>query len=353
MFDFFRRRKEYKNKIDEIYSMIENINSMENKVNEIYSMIANVNSIEKKIDEIHPFIEKQNDCSEKNLIQRMDRLEESLHYHINFNDAKVLDVFIPTIESYIDNDFYKKQGIVEQTPEYKYYKSIHSILQAYKVKNAKLERVGRENDGGYVMAQPYSENKIAYSLGICDDVSWDLEMVKRGYEIYQYDHTINNLPEENDAFHWFKLGITGDGETDELKHLDTLMDMNGHLNETGMLLKVDIEGFEWGMLNQLSEETLDRFDQIVMELHDVVTSTKREEILLALAKLSKTHGMVNIHANNNNNKTFCGDIITSDVLEITMLNRKKYDLEETTLIVPTELDQPNDKNRRDLVLGKW
>ncbi len=288
------------------------------------------------------------------IINNVDKSEINIKNLINANDDYILNTFIPMVETYMDGEVSRLQGILDKTDDYQYYKTIHDLLRMYKSDATSFKRVGRENDGGYIMATPISENKIAYSLGICDDVSWDTDMANMGYEIFQYDHTIDSLPEQNKAFHWSRIGLTGEEETNELKHLDTILKMNGHNNTTGMVLKMDIEGFEWGVINQSSESTLERFDQIVMEIHNLISTNDRECILSALKKISKTHALVHIHANNYRpRKIVYGDLITSDVVEVTMLNRKKYNLIESQIIVPTNMDQKNDPNIKDTYLGKW
>lgn len=44
----------------------------------------------------------------------------------------------------------------------------------------KLVRVGKADDGGYIMLDDYADSKIAYSFGIADDVSWDKAFVNAG-----------------------------------------------------------------------------------------------------------------------------------------------------------------------------
>ena len=78
---------------------------------------------------------------------------------------------------------------------------------------------------------------IAYSFGISNDVSWDLDMVARGYEIFMYDPTINALPQENVKFHFFKEGIADAEIKDEnLNTLESFIQRNGHGNKENMIL---------------------------------------------------------------------------------------------------------------------
>lgn len=83
-----------------------------------------------------------------------------------------------------------------------YYEELHELLHLAKINGAALVRIGKDNDGGYIMPDDFgSDDKIAYSFGINDDVSWDKAMASRGYDVFMYDHTIDGLPEENPRFH--------------------------------------------------------------------------------------------------------------------------------------------------------
>lgn len=65
-------------------------------------------------------------------------------------------------------------------------------------------RIGRKNDGGYVMFDDFESRKYAYSIGIADDVSWDRDIASRGLDVYMYDHTIQGLPEKMTGSTFFR-----------------------------------------------------------------------------------------------------------------------------------------------------
>jgi hypothetical protein len=85
--------------------------------------------------------------------------------------------------------------------------SVLGMLRPHRAAGFSKIRVGRENDGGYVMLDDFSGVSAAYSLGIKDDVSWDLQMADRGLTIYMYDHTIDALPMSHSRLHWTEAGI--------------------------------------------------------------------------------------------------------------------------------------------------
>ena len=78
--------------------------------------------------------------------------------------------------------------------------------------------------------------------------------------LYMYDHTINSLPFYNPKFHWKKIGLCGKKRKNiNLKSLDQLLKENGHFKEKNMILKLDIEHWEWESINELKEDSLKKF----------------------------------------------------------------------------------------------
>lgn len=239
-----------------------------------------------------------------------------------------------------------------------YYFAIKKVLKVKKLTSHNYIRIGNlEQDGGYIMAHDFNQkDKIAYSFGIWNNVDWDDDMANRGYEIYMYDPTIEALPHERKEFHFFQVGLAGKNGGN-LRTLDTHIQENKHENKQNMILKMDIEAWEWSFLETVSENTLNQFDQIIMELHDITGACTKETQLkriAALEKLNKTHHLIHLHANN------CGHILTignadiPDVMELTYVKKSKFEVvEDNDIEFPTEIDCINDKRRKDWILGKW
>lgn len=178
-------------------------------------------------------------------------------------------------------------------------------------------------------------------------------MAKDGYEIFQYDHTIKKLPEQNVAFHWKKQGITGGSETSILKSLNTMIKENGHEQIYGMTLKIDVEGYEWDVLDNIDPETLNHFDQIVIEMHHILNYEKKDVILNAFKNLTQNHSLVHIHANNVGRVNYCGKMITPAVIEVTLVKNDLYKLEKSSLVLPSIIDQPNFGQLQEIYIGNW
>lgn len=180
-----------------------------------------------------------------------------------------------------------------------YYSELQDLLRIAKVEGFNLVRTGREHDGGYILLDDFCEGGIAYSFGISNDVSWDKDMASRGYDVFMYDHTINGLPEENARFHWFRQGIAdGTTQDERLKTLNELIRNNHHEDKNNMILKMDVEGAEWGFLQNVSSDTLAQFSQMTFEFHNITKHDKPELVLEAFMKINRTHQLIHIHANN-------------------------------------------------------
>ena len=242
-----------------------------------------------------------------------------------------------------------------------YYRELKKILRIKRVKDFPFVRLGKQNDGGYLMVENFctTGGGIAYSFGISNDVSWDLDMVNRGYDIFQYDMTINQLPVENEHFHFFKEGIGGIKDVE--KSLDTLENFikrNGHTENKNMILKMDVEGAEWDFLYTMPKNFLSCFNQMVFEFHNLIQPKNLFNMAVTLEllrKISDTHTLVHLHGNNFGSYLQIENVGTfPDTLELTYLKTDDYLFEDDeNIFLPIELDQPNQPAFPEIQLGYW
>jgi hypothetical protein len=219
------------------------------------------------------------------------------------------------------------------------------------------KRYGRIWDGGYVVLDSIKNAEIVYSLGICDDVSFDEVLADFGAQIYQYDHTVDRPPVDHVNFHFFKIGLANtDDWLPYMRRLDTLVRSNGHESTRDMVLKIDIEGHEWDQYDLIDTEVLGNFDQIVGEFHsfgNVRSSAWLERAERSLRKLNHSHQVVHVHGNNNGTIEIIAGMPIPDVIELTWARRSSYTFAPTNEIFPGELDQPCTPAKPDLCLGSF
>ena len=235
---------------------------------------------------------------------------------------------------------------------------IISLLTPMDVKDGNFIRVGRNNDGGYVMLDNFDNKSVsaAYSFGISNDVSWDEAMAARGVEVYMFDHTITKLPKDNPKFHFFRKGVTGYLKSEHVETLSDLLIKNGHAESNDLILKMDVEACEWDVFLQTPSSVIDQFAQIVIELHELCPvrgDAHHRAVVDSLSKINLTHQSIHVHANINCTPIWIGGKILPDLMEITFIRRKDVEgrLVENTRMFPTALDQPTYEGLPDLQLG--
>jgi len=86
-----------------------------------------------------------------------------------------------------------------------------------------------------------------------------------------------------------------------MKNLEQLIEENGHSNEKNMILKMDIEHWEFESLIDLKEETLNQFKYIAIEYHfkDETRFKNNNLYYNVLKKIAKTHKAFYARCNGN------------------------------------------------------
>lgn len=248
--------------------------------------------------------------------------------------------------------------LTEVNVNLEYYERLRALLKVKRVVGKNFVRVGRHHDGDYLMVDNFAGG-VAYSFDIAEDVSWDADIARRGYEIFMYDPTIDALPEENSRFHFFREGIAGIEMRDRnLNTLENFIRRNGHENADNMILKMDVEGAEWSFLSTVTPEILSKFDQLVFEFHYMIDPKNQSEMNATLAcikKLNQTHTLVHLHANNSCPVLILdGKILVSDFLELTYVKTCNYELaDDDDIFLPRDEDEPNKPQKLEIPLGYW
>ena len=236
---------------------------------------------------------------------------------------------------------------------------ILNLLVPHKVEGFEKCRVGAHTEGGYVMLEDFDGLTAAYSLGINDDVSWDKDFIARcPIPVFQYDHTIDGLPEEHPLFNWRKQGIAdSDDLSRSMRSIPSLLRENRHENESGLLLKCDIENSEWSVFSNIEPSTLSCFKQILLEMHNLhllADRSFRNTAGKAIGELTKNHSVIHVHANNFSPYGIVSGIPIPNVLELSLVRRdadKVFIPSNETF--PTSLDRPNNGTRADFSLGTF
>lgn len=244
----------------------------------------------------------------------------------------------------------------ELNPEYGYraLKIIEQLMPNDVVGKENLVRIGHATDGGYTLLDNFGNVTCAYSIGIGGDWSFDLEIASRGMKVYMFDHSINEPILNNSLLKFYKYGVNYvDKPEARLLSLESMLKLDNNSEQTNMILKMDVEGYEWEVIAHSS--ILKQFSQITMELHwfkKVIVS--KDEYLVAikaLENLNKTHQLVWVHGITaywvpSTNVNF-GGVPLPDQIEVTFVrrdedlkfvkhNNKKRRMDERNFIPGTE-----------------
>lgn len=219
-----------------------------------------------------------------------------------------------------------------------------------------LKRYGNMYDGGYVLVSDFPDDTIIYSIGISNDVSFDLAMASMGYPVKMFDHTIDTIPDNHPLFTFHPLGIAKNDLPPNLISFETML--QDEKESYNIVLKMDIEGDEWDIFSAVSDNIIKRFRQIVIEMHGFTSfdsSNKHLNILSSLKKLNHFHQVVHIHANNNAPYEIVSGIPFPDVFEVTYVRKSDFnDFAQFAGSYPREgLDQPNVPFKADYLLPFW
>lgn len=231
------------------------------------------------------------------------------------------------------------------------------MLRPYRLKGAEKTRIGRFFDGGYAMIDKFDGIEAAYSLGINDDVSWDLDIAAKGIPVFQYDPTINALPQNHALFKWKSAWIGG--AVDKAGNVETLENIvkdNGHEDSRDLMLKCDIEEGEWPLLQETPNRVLQQFRQMVFEIHNfafLADFHHGNNVRRAFLNLTASHHVVHVHGNNYAGWQVVGGIPVPAVLEVTMIRKDEGEFELSDETFPTPLDMPCNSNSADLYLGRF
>ncbi len=217
-------------------------------------------------------------------------------------------------------------------------------------------RVGNDWDGGYVLPETALHCDAVLSIGVGPDVSFDMAFAERGARIMQFDHTVEQAPSAHENFSFYRMGW-GPETTDTLLSFPDIMARFGALSPRRALLKFDIEGYEYPVLEAIEAEDLRQFEVIVCEFHHLNRLADLGFYKTAKAcfeKLLRFHALVHLHANNCGGLSVVGGVPMANVMEFSFLRR---DLDSFTGPspdpIPGPLDRPNHPMAVDICLNAF
>jgi Methyltransferase FkbM domain len=229
-----------------------------------------------------------------------------------------------------------------------------SLLTPFDIDRQKI-RIGPKTDGGYIFVNDISARQTVISYGIGTEYRFDIEMAERGHDVYMFDHTIENIQAENKKLHFFREGVAGD--TDISQNLFSIKDhLHRHqIRGDRLILKMDVDGAEFDALEAGPDDTLDRFEQIVLEVHwlnNLDDLAFRDRFHRIFRRLNNAFTLFHVHANNwdgPNGLAIVSGIPVSTLLELSYVRSASVHRRPSQTLYPTALDYPNVQGKDKLL----
>jgi hypothetical protein len=215
-------------------------------------------------------------------------------------------------------------------------------LKVYQYDKSLKCRLGKQNDGGYVIGLLNEPYDCYISAGINDDDSFSDDFILKynmnEFNSFAFDGTIEKYPyKKNRSISFIRKNINSINDNENTN-------LSGLLEKySSIFLKMDIEGGEYPWILSLSEADLNKFSQIVIELHFInrnILDIHPLDKIKAREMLASTHYPIHVHANN----SVQGIQNIPDVIEVTYINKRFFTSEPplNTDLFPLEgLDFPN------------
>jgi len=176
------------------------------------------------------------------------------------------------------------------------------------------------------MLDDFGDARVALSLGVGPEVSWDADVAALGLRVLQFDHTVEGPPQANDRFVFHRTRVVGTPRAATDVTLADIMRRDELAADHDVIVKIDVEGFEWEILAGTATGELARIRQIAIEFHHMrqfIEPSWRRTALAALANLHRTHACIHIHGNNWSPFTVIGGIPFPDVFEATFRSAQR------------------------------
>jgi hypothetical protein len=228
------------------------------------------------------------------------------------------------------------------------------LLEPWTAQGVRKVRVGNPaGDGGYVMLDAFHGVRRAYSLGVGDDMSWDVDMARRHVLVEQFDGSLKKPPERAEGVTFRPTWVRARSRGDEpSSNLPEVLRQAGDLERRDLVLKLDIEGDEWDLLADAGPDVLACFGQIVVELHDLDRiHLEHARYRRALEALAQGHAVVHLHANACAPFVGLPPLRFPTVLEATFARRAELTLVPNRESYPTPEDRANHPSRPDMPLA--
>lgn len=235
---------------------------------------------------------------------------------------------------------------------------VKAFIQRLHPKETKqaLIRVGPDGDGGYLIPNELDGITSCFSPGVDIESRFELQLAELGIEQFMADYSVEKPRVEHPRFHFTKkyLGAMDHGIYMSLDRW--VADSLPEDPDSDLLLQMDIEGFEYEVINAMSQKLLNRFRIIVIEFHsfDRIFDKQFFQVLnRVFDKLLINHSIVHIHPNNYGSVLRVEDMDIPNYLEFTLVRNDSVKTDKYVKYGTHPLDQDNVSGEKVQLSQLW
>lgn len=223
-------------------------------------------------------------------------------------------------------------------------------LKPAELNNAKLIRLGSKFDGGYVIPNDYGSCPLLISIGLGNNIDFERDFLSNpNKKVIGIDASIDKLQIERFThIQSFVKGKKDLNSTSNLKSFESIFPLKSVPDNS--ILKVDCEGDELKILDDLNNKMLEKFRILIIEIHNIPKSLATDYQLFrrVMIKIYSQFQSIHIHANNGTPIFRFNEGVMFHTVEITFVQRKSYKFKEIDVFrAPKVLDSPTIKYLRD------
>lgn len=220
-----------------------------------------------------------------------------------------------------------------------------------------LIRFGNDGDGGYLIPNDIEGISACFSPGVFMVSDFEMDCLKSGMKIFLADKSVDkpniNIPESN--YHFLKkfVGCIND---DDFITMDDWVDSSGLPAKSDLLLQMDIEGYEYISIINMSDLLMNRFRIIVVEFHGLQDLWQPRFFDFAdstFNKILKTHTCVHIHPNNGDGMEVRLGVKIPKTAEFTFLRNDRISHKKPSTQFPHDLDVDNTNSKTMILPDNW
>ena len=215
-----------------------------------------------------------------------------------------------------------------------------------------LIRLGEKSDGGYLVPNDLIGITACFSPGVSAEVHLEEELARRNIKSFMADYSIESLPIHNPLFD-FEKKYVGLQPSDTHMTLEDWVNRKVNKDNSDLILQMDIEGEEYDVIFDTSNESLKRFRIIVIEFHklDILLDKYGYQIInTAFNKLLKNFSIVHIHPNNAATPVQYKGYELPPFMEFTFLRKDRIHSWSYTEHFPHALDNANVQSKQNFSL---